>query len=62
MYFLYTHLLHKNFNTDFARLQLKIFIEDFVLINCLFAFVILTKNADLEKYKYTSYGIGWWRR
>ena len=30
---------------------------DFTLGNCLFGFVKLTKNADLGKYKYTSYGI-----
>ena len=26
--------------------------------NCLFGSVKLTKNADLDKYKYSSYGIG----
>ena len=27
-------------------------------INCLFGYVRLTKNADLNKYKYAGYGIG----
>ena len=31
---------------------------DFTLNNCLFWSVKLTKNADLEKYKYSGYGIG----
>ena len=31
---------------------------DFTLNNCLFWSVKLTKNADLEKYKYSAYGIG----
>ena len=31
---------------------------DFTLSNCLFGSVKLTKNADLDKYKYTGYGIG----
>ena len=30
---------------------------DFTLKNCLFGFVELTKNADPDKYKYSSYGI-----
>ena len=31
---------------------------DFTLGNCLFGSVKLTKNADLDKYKYSGYGIG----
>ena len=31
---------------------------DFALGNCLFESVKLTKNADLDKYKYTGYGVG----
>ena len=31
---------------------------DFTLINCLFGFVKLTKNADPDKYKYAGYSIG----
>ena len=32
------------------------------LKNCLFGAVTLTKNADIEKYKYLGYGIGFDRR
>ena len=32
------------------------------LKNCLFGAVTLTKNADVEKYKYSGYGIGFDRR
>ena len=31
---------------------------DFTLNNCLFGPVKLTKSADLDKYKYSGYGIG----
>ena len=31
---------------------------DFTLKNCLFGSVELTKNADLDKYRYSGYGIG----
>ena len=31
---------------------------DFTLSNCLFVSVKLTKNADLDKYKYSNYSIG----
>ena len=40
------------------RLQLRNLSTDFTLGNCLFGFVKLTKNADLDKYKYSGYGIG----
>ena len=33
-----------------------------MIINCLFGAVTLTKNADIEKYKYSGYGIGLDRR
>ena len=32
--------------------------SDPTLKNCLFGAVTLTKNADIEKYKYSGYGIG----
>ena len=38
--------------------QLRSLNTDFTLDNCLFGSVKLTKNADLDKYKYTGYGIG----
>ena len=36
--------------------------SDPTLKNCLFGAVILTKNTEIEKYKYSSYGIGFDRR
>ena len=36
--------------------------NDRTLKNCLFGAVTLTKNADIEKYKYSGYGIGFARR
>ena len=30
----------------------------FTLVNCLFGAVSLTKNADIDKCKYSGYGIG----
>ena len=38
--------------------QLRNLNTDFTLGNCLFRSVKLTKNADLDKYKYAGYGIG----
>ena len=32
--------------------------KDFTLGSCLFGSVKLTKNSDLDKYKYSDYGIG----
>ena len=37
-------------------------IGDPTLKHCLFGAVTLTKNADIEKYKYSGYGIGFDRR
>ena len=36
--------------------------SDPTIKNCLFGAVTLTKNADIEKYKYSGYGIGFDRR
>ena len=36
--------------------------SDPTIKNCLFGAVNLTKNADIEKYKYSGYGIGLDRR
>ena len=38
--------------------QLRNLNTDFTLNNGLFVWVKLTKNADLDKYKYSGYGIG----
>ena len=40
------------------RLAPKINNSDVTLENCLFGAVKLTKNADIDKYKYSGYGIG----
>ena len=37
-------------------LQLRNSNTGFILSNCLFGSVKLTKNADLDKFKYTGYG------
>ena len=37
-------------------------ISDPTIKNCLFGAVTLTKNADIEKYRYSGYGIGFERR
>ena len=36
--------------------------DDPILKNCLFGAVTLTKNADIDKYGYSGYGIGFDRR
>ena len=36
--------------------------NDPTLKNCLFGAVTLTRNADIDKYKYSGYGIGFDRR
>ena len=38
------------------------YVSDPTLKNCLFGAVTSTKNADIEKYKYSDYGIGFDRR
>ena len=37
-------------------------IDDPTIKNCLFGAVTLTKNADIDKYRYSGYGIGFDRR
>ena len=37
-------------------------IEDPTIRNCLFGAVTLTKNADIDNYRYSGYGIGFDRR
>ena len=37
-------------------------VNDPTLKNCLFGAVTLTKNADIDKYRYSGYGIGFDRR
>ena len=33
-----------------------------MILNCVFGAVTLTKNADIDKYGYSGYGIGFERR
>ena len=40
----------------------KTIISDPTLENCLFGAVTLTKNADIDKYGYSGYGIGFDRK
>ena len=40
------------------NLWLKSLNADFMLNNCLFRSVKLTKNSGLDKYKYSGYGLG----
>ena len=61
-----SHILtHKNIvNIDIVY-ELAASSSDFsnpTLKNCLFGAVTLTKNADIEKYKYSGYGIGFDRK
>ena len=37
-------------------------INDPTLKNCLFGAVTLTENADIDKYGYSGYGIGFYRK
>ena len=37
-------------------------VNDRTLKNCLFGAVTLTKNADIDRYGYSGYGIGFDRR
>ena len=43
--------ISKNYNSSYTTLE-----------NCLFGAVSLTKNADIDRYKYSGYGIGFDRR
>ena len=40
------------------KLSPNLIIHDFTLENCFFGTVKLTKNNDIDKYKYSGYGIG----
>ena len=56
------YFLHKNVVNLYISYKLEPWSKhlniDFTLGNCLFGALKLTKNADPDKYKYTSYGIG----
>ena len=46
---------------NYGHLVLILMIDP-AIKNCLFGAVTLTKNADIDKYKYSGYGIGFDRR
>ena len=61
-----SHILtHKNIVNIYIVYELaacSLLTSDPTIKNCLFGAVTLTKNADIEKYKYSGYGIGFDRR
>ena len=58
----YTHGKVVNIYTVYELGASSSYVSDPTLKNCLFGAVTLTKNADIEKYKYSGYGIGFDRR
>ena len=59
------HCKHKNIVNIYTVYELGASTSndnDPTLKNCLFGAVTLTKNADIDKYKYSGYGIGFDRR
>ena len=60
-----SHYKHKTIVNIYIFYELGASISndnDPTLKNCLCGAVTLTKNADIDKYKYSSYGIGFDRR
>ena len=60
--FIFTHKKVVNIYIAFELRASSSHINDHTLRNCLSGAVTLTKNADIEKYKYSCYGIGFDRR
>ena len=58
----YTHGKVVNINIVYELGASTSYNNDPTLKNCLFGAVTLTKNADVDKYKYSGYGIGFDRR
>ena len=56
----HTHIV--NISIDYELAASSSNEGDPTIKNCLFGAVSLTKNADIEKYKYSGYGIGFDRR
>ena len=50
-------LIKNNISISKKVINLRNLNTDFTLCNCLFGSVKLTRNVDLDKYKYTGYGI-----
>ena len=55
---IYTHKKVLNIYIVYELAASSSIVNDPTLKNCLFGAVTLTKNADIEKYKYSGYGIG----
>ena len=53
-----THKKVVNIYTVYELAASRPHTSDSTIKNCLFGAVTLTKNADIEKYKYSGYGIG----
>ena len=60
--FTFTHKKLVNIYIAYELRASSFHTSDPKLKNCLFGAVTLTKNADIEKYKYSGYGIGFDRR
>ena len=58
----YTHKKIVNIYIFYALSASNSHSDDPTLKNCLFGAVTLTKNADIDKYGYSGYGIGFDRR
>ena len=60
--FTFTHKKVVNIYIVYELVASSSNVNDPAIKNCLFGAVSLTKNADIEKYKYSGYGIGFDRR
>ena len=56
--FTFTHNKVVNIYIAYELAAFSSYNSDPTIKNCLFGAVTLTKNADIEKYKYSGYGIG----
>ena len=54
----YTHKKSINIDIVYESIASSSHSDDPTLKNCLFGAVTLTKNADIDKYRYSGYGIG----
>ena len=59
---IYTHKHIVNIYIVYELGASSSYVSDPTLKNCLFGAVTLSKNADIEKCKYSGYGIGFDRR
>ena len=58
----FTHKKRVNFYIVYELRASSSHINDPTLKNCLYGAVTLTKNANIDKYRYSGYGIGFDRR